>query len=962
MPNAPPIHDSSKHPFFLVNQNSNHIIMNTSTSRQFKVNLPVKLLLFMSLLLTLAGGKTFGQAIEWPKNDMIFQRSNSNTATVKFVLKHSSNITSVALKFQKFNISTNQWGDYVNPETGSIDNSWKSYTITSGSGTCQVSFNAIVKGSYYRVKALFNGSVESPQINFGVGEVLAIAGQSNAAGYSLNNAQSLPYGKQEVIKYFNNKGEMDGNDPGKAANTNRNFVWYWGKLGEKLATALDVPVAFHQAAWSGTSIKAWHGSLNGSYGAYPANYPYQNLKQILETTSKRTGLRGVLWHQGESDRGNDPTLGDYSSKLADIIQKSRDDNGNQKLAWVIAQVSFANNSPDNSIPSTVVDAQKRVIGHLDASGTILKSFGDPRASLRAGSDGVTDRFRGPNTDAIGSIFRRTGSGEPTHFNDIFSPISSCGQCEVSDKWFESLYTNSSFNSKNFFDNSTPTLNNQTVDVSVGCGTDCYRFYIASAHAGTPSVFKPITLTGNVLNVSDGDLSDNSKWKKVVDGGYSKLVSVTNENIAISIESGSAYDGAVVNVAPYSGASSQKWSIEQSPGQIYFFIKSSLNSNLFIGGSTGSWDAGDGDPNTKDLKLKSDTGWGANKWFMESVACPTGPICTSPAPTITANGSTSLCGGGLVSLSASGCNGGVINWSNGGTGAGTTVSAAGSYTATCTLPGCTQSGPSNSVSVTACNPVSQCYRFYVANWYASSPREKRAITLTNTSNGPVLNLIMDDMSNGSIWKQVADGAHSRLVSVTNENMNITIDGGTAYLGVTVNVAAYNGSDSQKWAVEAAPAPNQDYLYIKHKLNSGLFIGGATGSYNGGDGNNDTKDLRLDNDTAWGYNKWFRELATCPNGRISAEYVASNVDEGSTKTVVSPNPTDGIIKVKYHLTGQATVFFSFTDNLGKTILTKQVESKAGSNQTEFDLKNNPAGIYYLNLRSVQKTETVKVVKVN
>lgn len=1105
----------------------------------------------MSLLLTLAGGKTFGQAIEWPKNDMIFQRSNSNTATVKFVLKHSSNITSVALKFQKFNISTNgssdQWSNYVDPETGNTDNSWKSYAITSGSGTCQVLFNANVKGGYYRVTAQFNGSAESSIINFGVGEVLAIAGQSNAGGYAKDGNLALSY-NSTFVKFKNEKsrniipgtvnklegfdnggigndGNGIGNDPGTKDAGPFEFAYYWGKLGEDLARNQQVPIAFYQAAFGGTSVEAWWSSIdNQTFGAYPNGFPYNNLKNILTKVRKQVGLRGVLWHQGERDAQGGMISDTYAAYLRWLTRKSRidasDKSGNgqspctdcHELAWV---VSKASRYGSGSVSTFILDAQQRVIGDGKTA------FGDWSATV---GDGTKYMYPGPSTDDVVGSDRVAVDG--VH-------LTPSGQSQFKSKWLTALTT--PYGGQTFFQSSNPIQNNQTVDVPLGCtaagcnpsapacscgfdllsvsitgqsgtfgfsacdayGIDwkmknasgavvasgnvsptsanvpfsipsgiptgtytfetcvtkntpagsttcngfdsisffytgvgcssptptitangttslcagssvtltasgcsgttpiwsngttansivvstagnysakcssqgcqsnsigvtvttceplssCYRFYIAGFHSSND--FRPITLSGSILNLpSNGDNSNNSIWKKVQDGAYSKLVSVTNENTAITIESGSASFEAVVNVAAYTGAGSQKWSIEQSSGQPYYFIKSSLNTGLFIGGGNGSWDGGDTDPNSKDLKLKSDASWGGNKWYMQSVTCPT--TCSSPTLTITANGSTSLCGGGLVSLSTSGCSGGTINWSNGGTGTGTTVSAAGSYTATCTLSGCTQSSPSNAITVTTCNP-SPCYRFYIAGYHSSN--DFRPITLS----GSVLNIPSNgDNTNNSIWKKIEDGAYSKLVSVTNENTAITIEGGSASFDAIVNVASYTGAGSQKWQFEQASG--QSYHFIKSSLNAGLFIGGGNGAWDGGDADPNTKDLKLKSDASWGGNKWYMQSVTCPNGRISAEYVASNVDEGSTKTVVSPNPTDGIIKVKYHLTGQATVFFSFTDNLGKTILTKQVESKAGSNQTEFDLKNNPAGIYYLNLRSVQKTETVKVVKVN
>ncbi|MBL7726546.1 MAG: T9SS type A sorting domain-containing protein [Dinghuibacter sp.] len=165
--------------------------------------------------------------------------------------------------------------------------------------------------------------------------------------------------------------------------------------------------------------------------------------------------------------------------------------------------------------------------------------------------------------------------------------------------------------------------NKWVMQAVGCPVaTCYRLYVANyASSGD---YRPITLnsSGNVLNLnSAGDNTNNSIWKvEPVDGTYSKIVSATNNNIAITIENGTAGQDNIVNVATYTGAGSQKWLINQDPYNNNF-LRSSLNNSFFVGGGNGAYGGGDTDPNTKDLKLKSDTYWGANKWVMQTVGCP-----------------------------------------------------------------------------------------------------------------------------------------------------------------------------------------------------------------------------------------------------------------------------------------------------------------------------------------------------
>lgn len=983
--------------------------MKTSTKTRFEGNFRVKFL-FLAYFLGISLG-IFGQSITLPGSDgAVFQRKGvGQGAELEIGINfNDSGLSSVQVYVEKYNDNSSSttvfknWENYTCDPYPNVGGNYKRVILNLPDGM----FNVKVRRSDNQLSTGFR--------RLGVGEVFYVAGQSNTTGLETVSVPSNPNPALASWVNFENskngnivnlnsskvqascpsnpdygvsfRAGFDGSDPGSG------YVSHWYRLAERLVFTLKVPVAIFQAGWSGSSVREWSDAANDTkvcrfYQNSVSDittYPYYNLRSLF-SERKFNGVRAVLWHQGEYDAvpGINMTKADYKSYLSNLIQKSRTHSQSAmgvtiNLPWVIAQASKSNGVSSNSnittAQSEVAQQSYNWIGP-DSDGINDREDGTHfnQNGLSTLADRWYDKLVGGiiNSSVPIPAFGRTGTSctTPTPSITVNGSTTLCNGstvnltvtgCSGAVNWSNGSTSNSiTVSAAGSYwvkcTNTGCTQSNQSSSIGVAvCNppvSSCYRFYIAGFHSSND--FRPITLSGNILNLpSNGDNTNNSIWKKVQDGAYSKLVSVTNENTAITIENGAAGYDAVVNVANYTGAGSQKWSIEQSSGQPYYFIKSSLNTGFFIGGGNGAWDGGDTDMGTKDLKLKSDAGWGGNKWYMESVTCPT--TCSSPTLTISANGSTSLCGGGLVSLSTSGCSGGTINWSNGGTGTGTSVSAAGSYTATCTLPGCTPGGPSNSITVTNCNP-SPCYRLYIAGYHSSN--DFRPITLT----GSVLNIPSNgDNTNNSIWKIVQDGAYSKLVSVTNENTAITIENGVASFDAVVNVASYTGAGSQKWSIEQSPG--QSYYFIKSSLNTGLFIGGGNGAWDGGDADSNTKDLKLKNDTGWGGNKWFMQSVTCPNGRISAEYVGDNAEEVATKTVVSPNPTEGIVKVKYYLAKQAKVFFSLTDNLGKAVYAKQIESKAGENYAEFDLKNSPAGVYYLNLRSVQKTETVKVVKMN
>jgi hypothetical protein len=82
----------------------------------------------------------------------------------------------------------------------------------------------------------------------------------------------------------------------------------------------------------------------------------------------------------------------------------------------------------------------------------------------------------------------------------------------------------------------------------------------------------------------------------------------------------------------------------------------------------------------------------------------GTGCTPPAaPTVSSSGGTQVCNNASITLTAAGCSG-TITWSGGQTGQSISVNAAGTYTATCSVSGCT-SAASSPLVVTVCTPTS-----------------------------------------------------------------------------------------------------------------------------------------------------------------------------------------------------------------------------------------------------------------
>ncbi len=394
--------------------------------------------------------------ISWPTTNTIIQRAPTGDATLKLVVCATDGraIQRVDLKFFQYEANGQRLPLPVDPTLGSAapGDGWLRADLTGGAGTRQATCRVEhIRGGMYTVLARVDGVV-SPDVDLGIGEVFAIAGQSNASGAV--NCGELPLSRPEFVKFFNPKQACQDSDPGgrylpggspTCAGPTRDFKWYWGALGDSLATFLRVPVAFYQAAYSGSQINDWEQSSRGLTSRSGPGQPYDNLRRVLTGVARQTGLRAVLWHQGESDHY---TAG-YSDALDRLIGKSREDASFSTLPWVVAQASYTggNTSPE------LINAQVRVIGHAahrnEDFEAPVKRYGDPFPSpFRR-----LNVFAGPNTDAFGASYRC----DNTHFGPA-------GQERVAQAWFEALtkpYVGDGAGSGgNFLANSTPLVAQQ----------------------------------------------------------------------------------------------------------------------------------------------------------------------------------------------------------------------------------------------------------------------------------------------------------------------------------------------------------------------------------------------------------------------------------------------------------------------------------------------------------------------
>lgn len=382
--------------------------------------------IFSTLVLLLMLVHGFAQiTITHPLERMIFQRNNANNAAINIAGNYDIKLDSVQAMAE------------VRTAGQGTTTSWATIQVIPSNGYFKGTLT--VSGGWYKlyVKGYSNGVIVDTDTlqRVGVGEVFAIAGQSNAQG-GASNGFGATDDRVNSVDYSNDFSSYNKLPIGFSMLTDTsqlapfNYVpWCWGKLGDLLVQKLNVPVLFYGAAHGGTSSTQWSGAAQGipfdgpSWVRQDLGAPYRALENSIAYYGSLTGLRAVLWHQGESDHDQLSTT--YYNNILNVINISRQNAEFNQLAWVIARASI---NPDYH--QNVIDGQNMLINNV--------------SNVFAGA--YTDNYTGSTYRSDG-IHLDTPAGITAHANE----------------W--NTYLNTTF-----FTNSTPMQAATLLDVTLACNT------------------------------------------------------------------------------------------------------------------------------------------------------------------------------------------------------------------------------------------------------------------------------------------------------------------------------------------------------------------------------------------------------------------------------------------------------------------------------------------------------------
>ena len=95
-----------------------------------------------------------------------------------------------------------------------------------------------------------------------------------------------------------------------------------------------VTVGLIPCAVGGSPIASWQP---GGYHKQTKTHPYDEMLPRLRVALQSGTLKGILWHQGESD-SNPRSAPQYESRLSDLIQRLRGEVGDPELVFIAGQM------------------------------------------------------------------------------------------------------------------------------------------------------------------------------------------------------------------------------------------------------------------------------------------------------------------------------------------------------------------------------------------------------------------------------------------------------------------------------------------------------------------------------------------------------------------------------------------------------------------------------------------------
>ena len=197
-----------------------------------------------------------------------------------------------------------------------------------------------------------------PDPNF---QLYILMGQSNMAGRGTCDAESKvihPRVKKlnKTLQWVPATDPLHFDKPSAGVGPGRTF-------GIQLAEANpDIQIGLIPCAVGGSSIAVWQP---GKHDKSTNTNPYDDMLRRVREAQKAGVLKGIIWHQGESDRGR----ADYDKALSSLIELVRKDLEVPNLPFIAGEISDW--SPENSEKSEKTKLVNHKIHSLE---NVIKNY------------------------------------------------------------------------------------------------------------------------------------------------------------------------------------------------------------------------------------------------------------------------------------------------------------------------------------------------------------------------------------------------------------------------------------------------------------------------------------------------------------------------------------------------------------------------------------------------------------
>ena len=99
----------------------------------------------------------------------------------------------------------------------------------------------------------------------------------------------------------------------------------------------DIKVGLIPTAVGGSSINAWFAdSIHRQTNSYPYNDMIRRAKKAMESGT----LKGIIWHQGESDSNSEQGVKEYTQKFEAMLDSLKSDLGISSIPVVMGEIGY----------------------------------------------------------------------------------------------------------------------------------------------------------------------------------------------------------------------------------------------------------------------------------------------------------------------------------------------------------------------------------------------------------------------------------------------------------------------------------------------------------------------------------------------------------------------------------------------------------------------------------------------